>query len=101
MKTTIAVIIATATLAGAAHAQSTSFQGIKGELQTGAAPPASFSEGPSFQIDPKRNRELEKTTGVIPANSRTFYRPSILSGQRSRKTQGTGLTLFDKIFGID
>lgn len=101
MKTTIAAIIATAALTGAAQAQSTSFQGIQGELPAGATAPESFPEVPRFQIDPNRNRELEKATGVIPATSQTFYRSSILSGRRARRTQGTGLTVFNKIFGLD
>ena len=45
--------------------------------------------------------ELEKATGVIPTAQSQFYRPSILTGQRARRTSGTGLPIFDKLFTLD
>lgn len=104
MRITIAAILLTTAGLGTASAQSTGFQGIAGELPkitTDQVEPGPTADGLSFRIDRGRNRELEKATGVIPATQSQFYRPSILTGQRSRRTRGTGLTIFDKILDLD
>ncbi|MFK7943178.1 MAG: hypothetical protein AB8B85_09730 [Paracoccaceae bacterium] len=104
MKTLIMVLVAGALTTTMAQAQSDEFQGIAGELPSVGAPDqeaGSRTTGFSFRIDRGRNRELEKATGVIPASQSQFYRPSILTGQRSRRTDGTGITIFNKLLDID
>ena len=103
MKLMSAIILAAVAYGGVVHAQSNEFQGIEGEIPQGLAAESSAAvsvSGLSFQIDRNRNRELEKATGVIPASQTQFYRPSILTAQRSRRTSGTGLTIFDKLFSL-
>ena len=103
MRMMIAVLLVSATASGAAQAQTQQFQGIAGELPkvVGEEEAGSRSSGLAFEIDRGRNRELEKATGVIPAAQSQFYRPSILPGQRARRTSGTGLPIFDKLFTLD
>lgn len=109
MKTALAITLLTAGLATVAMAQDTSlpapaFEGISGELGSNGAdtsPPGVGVGGVAFQIDPNRNRDLERAQGVIPPSASPFYRESILNGRRSKRTQGTGFTIFNKIFGLD
>ncbi|MEM1300661.1 MAG: hypothetical protein AAGH68_15415 [Pseudomonadota bacterium] len=103
MRTLIAVLLVGATATGAAHAQSQPFQGIAGELPkvTTEEDAGTRSSGLAFEIDRGRNRELEKATGIVPVGQQQFYRPSILTGQRARRTSGTGIPIFDKLFTLD
>lgn len=104
MRMIIAVFLAGATVASVASAQDNKFQGIVGELPPVAQDgqeAGTRTDGLEFKLNRDRNRELEKATGVIPAAQSQFYRPSILNARRARRTDGTGLTLIDKILSFD
>ncbi|MEM7742621.1 MAG: hypothetical protein AAF409_02825 [Pseudomonadota bacterium] len=83
------------------------FLGIAGEYreetqrETGLHLPGVTAPDTRFELHAGSTRELDRDAGRTGSGADPFYRETIFSGQRAERVDGTGLTIFDRIFGID
>ena len=97
---TAALLCAAFTPAAFAQSQNQTFQGIQGEVQPNDEPLLRDVTGLRFQLgraDPPESSVITESG----AGRSDFYRSTIHSGRRAKRSGATGLTIFDRLFDVD